>query len=409
MKKECTQKGITLVELMISLGILSVLTLGIGTFITNQQKVAESLKYAVQMRSIAHRIEQSISKPETLRSSATWSNYTGNLKLKGCISSRTKGTALLEDVSRCTTTNPKEQQDFELITPLGNVTESIKKKVLHEKTLAGSSKNPARYRLRDGTKCSDKNTTATGDCQLEARSYFWATCPPKSSFLDLEKTTNSTIGFTPTNCPTAQTIHVRYQLIHNFHGSKNSKTGKILDIDRQIPSIPSDEIFWEDSSKKNMSSFSAISIAVSTIPRENDVFNYSCPPNYTITGIVDGAPTCECLYPYHEVGEIKKICIAHEEKCGPSERYRGTDVNGKIVCQPVSCTDNIPLENGCGEGGWIEGISPLLQETKFDPAWRNACWSTLCNIAKDGGACDRESRVECFMRIRCCYETSNKR
>ncbi|MBC62057.1 MAG: hypothetical protein CMP11_06330 [Zetaproteobacteria bacterium] len=427
-KEKKGQEGFSLVEVMIASSISIFIGAIILVFIKMETDYAKAIKYSFIMKKIAKNIELAASTPTNLRGSASISSAEGNMGLRNCLL-RLGATGSLtqdevNDLNRnsdvsCSPsyTNPSSQIPFELYTIPKKFVGLSRQKIYDDRDflrrinsflLAGTRTNRVFYRLSDGSRCL-QTREPNEDCQIEAIAYFWASCPAEKN------SGQNTI--TPTSCPSAQAINVRYQVIHHFNSLTNSK----LKLKRKIPSIPPDEVFWINKMTDTLSTTRAITTPTSIVPSA-DYFDFSCETNYTITRIEDGQAVCECKNPYViSNGQ----CIRNFSTCLDNQRFRGFQTDGSAICQNIYCVETQSLEAGCRPGGWIETLEPIEIEANVDPGkgdgyvkTGNAC-ATIdissqgftpdrCGMdspdSKNGGVC--ETAVNCIVSIKCCYEVN---
>lgn len=368
--------GFSLVELVIALGISTILGLGIATFLRSQQVTVYALKSSLVMHQLAKTLEEAAGRPDVVAFSALYGKSGGSSDLRACLG-QVSG-------APCLATQAINQRGMELILPftVGNEIESTR---LEKNTIAGTEEHPVWYTL-EGKKCAPTASLPL-TCVLQASAYFWASCPANLSGLSAETSTDTGtasggVHFSA-QCEKADAVHLR---IHVVHVPKGSHSG-----DRRFPSIPSDSVFYENPQSKSMSATGAISTATSFIPSVSGL-SFSCPINYTVTQILDGKPKCECLYPFQELeSDFITLCTSHEQKCGFNERYRGTDENGTIICRPITCHQQ-DLGSSCSVGGWIQKVI------------YNKCTTDECKYEQFGGGCAKE--ITCTGSIVCCYDTN---
>lgn len=406
----------TLVELMIAIGITVTLSLGIATFVSQQQRTVRDMQVNLRTKEIAQRIERALSDPNVIRASSVFSNADGNVALRNCLSLAGDPNALA-----CSATDPRAQVGFELILPFRD-SSSVAPQLLEKHTIAGSPSQPALYNILDGRLCS--RAAPERGCDVKVRAYFWATCGPQDTFLGTPGETRSgRPEFTPTLCSTAQTLHLRYQVVYE-PAIPRSGSQRI-----HVSNYPPDKVFWVEKDSV-MSTLGAITIPVSIVPRDITASESSCAPNFSVTGIQDGEPVCECLFPYTFVpsglGDDKGACFAEEKRCAADERFRGVDADGGVICTQVCCETktidwNAGGSLGCKRGGWMESIRPIIEQIVpppnrdlpgyarddvSDPSIPDsscrADLSSPCAINKYGGSCTTD--VTCKEEIKCCYE-----
>ncbi len=408
-KKNKHEQGMTLVEVLVSVALTSVLGLGVAIFVSQQNQTLKELQYSMNMRIIAKKIEGAAGRPDVIKASAEQSNLKGNRLLRDCLGWITEGDTAKRNTAKpkkCTVTDPKNQVAIELIIPYNKKKGKINRKILERNTIAGTKEKPVRYSLSGTPHCDEKYHTITGSCQIEVKAFFWATCAADVSRVSKRIETGSQLPQQDQACNVAQAINIRYQVEHKYFDA--FQNGKNLYIDKKLPSIPYDKVFYSDG-KNKMSGFGAITVPTSLIPYEHN-YGFECKENYTLVGIKDGQPECKCLYPFKE---SNGACVVDEQLCAPGERYRGTDAEGHIVCIPVFCQvmnlqKTLPNSGGtatgvdCGSGGWIEQIeiSPSVANDFSKPS----CVAEPCRFGKNGGGCEVD--VACAGKVRCCFETT---
>lgn len=370
------QAGLSMLELMVSIGITGGIAVILATLFDFQNLGMRDLKYSLEMSQISNRIESAIGRTDVLAESASRRFFlasgagNGNQKLYDCLTDD-------GDASDCTATDAQNQVSFSLILPTENPTPELIKKL----TLAGSSSHPIYYDLKGKKDCMPEIGSL---CQFVATAYFWATCPPEvdaAKVIDDQELPEEA----PSKCKIAQSIHVRYKIKHQYKASKH--------IHRKLADKPRESALGV---ADNADPYGATSIAVSQIPNLEQT-KWKCAPNFTIVQVEDGKPNCKCLYPnklYKSSGA--EICLpVTNQSCGPNQRYQGRDSNGYIICQNVDCK-TISVSNSsnigfnCGSGWWVKSISII-----------DTCRSEQCRVGT-GGEC--KSKVACDFKITCCQE-----
>lgn len=397
LKKNKASTGVTLVEVMIAIALTGIITMGIAAYLSQQGQTVKKIESTLRLNSIALVVQRALRDPSVIRNSADLSSQTGNLALRNCIAPLTQ----FVSPTLCTATNPRSQVAFELILPLKGASSPS---AIEKSTIAGTDVRPALYKILTGEQCS--RLSATEDCNVKVRAFFWATCAPEG----VDPANTQKLKSTPSACSAAQTIHLRYRVSYE---PKVPKTG-ILTLN--LVSVPDDRVFWEDRGHTVMSTFGAITIPVNTIPIPGKV-PLQCPTNSTMVSVKDGVPKCECLFPFKPapgcVSGETCACIDIGRQCLPTERYRGVDLNtGEIQCCPVFCQEGVLADSsqgsaGCGPGGWIETITPVLPALRFPqlkslPRSSSCMAANECFMGKWGGTCSTD--VICKDRYKCCYE-----
>lgn len=409
-KNKNKELGITLVELMIGLGIAGMISVGVATYLSQQQRTVKQLKSNLRMTTIARQVQRAISDPKVISFSAGQAGQQGvgpgNIALLNCIKSVSQS---LADKTSCTSTDPQKQISFDLILPIKGGAPAYTLAERDQNTIAGHdvgvSPGPALYKMLDGTHCTRSSVTATGGnaaplkgCNIQVRAFFWATCPGAVPFSgDVLQTTPQAPDFAAPSCPTAQTLHLHYQVSYTGVGEGSYKL--------LTSNIPDDKVFYEPGTKKP-STAGAITISVSSLPPPTSTPLF-CPTNSTMTGVVNGQPVCKCMYPYKAVAGCTGLlgpcaCTDVQKTCSPEQRYRGIDTSGNTICCDVKCEwrDVNPAMpgSGCRQGGWVEEIQPV-------PAagLTSSCVAVSeCKIGKWGGTCTVP--VTCTEKHKCCYD-----
>lgn len=393
--------GLGLFELMIAIALSSFVIAGIATYLSQQQRLIDDMSLKLALRSIAARLEQTLSNPAAIAASSAYSSAAGNRALKDCISKPSKEETI---VRPCTATDPERQQYFELYLPLPRGSK-FSRKLVEDKLVAGTDLSPALYPLRSThARCQRKNVADKG-CDLHVVATFWASCAPNLEKVMGDQGARAVVAGTelppdlPSSCTTAQTLNFRYQI--RYAPAQGS-------LRRRIDNFPRDKAFWKDEKRGVMSSTGAITMPIDIIPSEEGKL-YSCPPNYSLTSIEGGKAKCECLFPFKlQKGSFGvDICIAQESKCANTERYRGLTPDGKIICKEVRCepktVDWSKPGGGCDRGGWVESIRPVLVPDDDGNIPTSSCVATQgCGMTKWGGSCS--VKVTCYEEIYCCYE-----
>jgi len=386
------ESGLSLLELMISLGLMSVLVLGVATFLSNQQVTVNQLRHVLLMHQMAKTMEEAAGRPDVISFSAFHSILPGNVALRQCITANTPGSAPAVGVT-CTATDPLHPQPFALILPYGELvgagqaSDTSDEAMLQKHTVAGTFDVPVSYSLEGKKDCLQADPPDPS-CQLRAYAYFWASCPPNFSSVSSSGAAGLAPPSLPTSCAVADTIHILYQLVHDPTTIPMGRhAGQLL------PSIPPDSVFYIDIPAQTKSTLTAISTPVSLLPLERQQ-SFQCPVNYSLVQVENGQPVCKCLYPFEEFkSNFGSTCIASTQTCGINQRYQGTDEKGNIICLPITCNTISDLNATCGVGGWIQKIS------------YTGCSAQTCQFQKNGGGCS--SQISCTGSITCCYDAQH--
>ncbi len=452
--------GFTLVEILISIGITATVVGAIAGYLSQQNQSVKILESDLVLHSIARTIQRAMNDPSILKNSATLGTSPGNISLRNCIQHQ-EGTI-------CNSTDPKRQVSFDLILPVRNPA-PLTSAILESYVIAGSDSNPALYKIKDSSPCtrvgmqnsqqsSPQNSNSVipqnlsqapeqdAACNVTAKVYFWATCPPSQDSLGnqavqvdgntVEITQDTQISqglatsidqntftyapttsvttnqgapsYAPSTCELAQSLHIRFQVA--YHPTQNQGGVPLI-----LSNLPPDKVFWSDFPKNTeMSTFGAVTIPVNTIPGTN-MPTLFCPTNMIMTGVTNGKPNCECMFPFHFVAGCVPgepcACVDMQTQCLPTERYRGIDAEGRILCCPVTCqdvvvetlsspNDSTPL--GCGVGGWIESITPISPAAPNSAPNSSCMAKDNCFMGKWGGTCTTD--IVCKETYHCCYE-----
>lgn len=401
--------GVTLVEVLLSIGLTAVVATGVSSLLSRKLHFMKELQSNLRMRSIGQKIEKSLTDNRVLQAILSNSDP-GNMTLRNCITNPPASGTL------CTSTDPQKQVTFNLF--FGAL------------RIAGTKTNPARYKLLDGSLCTP-TTLRPAECNIEARAYFWASCPQTSSWWDTQSsntdgsvappTSGTPLSMLASSCPVAQSIHLRYQLRYTPTNPPASGT-KV----ESVTQYPKDSYFWVNGlNNTDTTALGAISVPVSSFSTPQSFSD--CPPNFSMTSIDNGHPVCECLSPFKLgstcsytkfiAGVTNEICSCTEPytKCAPDTRYRGTCPDGSVRCCPVNCatrrgitwTNDGSSAGSCPVGSWIEAIQPeafTLGETQNK---KQAGCKVIdeCPMGKWGGTCN--GRVKCKETFTCCNETSD--
>lgn len=453
------KRAFTLIEVMVAIGITAVVVTGVSVFINRQQMVVKDMEVRLIIRSLSQSIEQVLSNPQAIATSIKYSTTNGNILLKNCISKSRSPFPLVRqrhdkvinkqgqwnnqkndaatltsvvntgDYCSSKATNPEKQVPFELFLPFSS-SRTLTPAELEKNVVAGDINNPQIYSIRtSGKPCNRKKEQA--GCDFKVYTFFWASCPPDLS--DFVDDPNSALPSPAATCQTAQTLNFRYQIVFDptrkssYSLKKYVYNVKGVGVIHRLKNVPDNKLFWMNyvsrswsNMKSNysnllMSPTGAITMPVSIIPSLGEEVSGVCPLNFTMTGIKDGKPICECLFPYKllpdTLGIGPGLCMADEQNCNdPNKRYRGIDENGNIICQKVKCEKKQinwkTNTGGCKTGGWIESIRPIPQKrgTKKKKLPSSSCKVEKgCTIGKWGGSC--QSPVSCYEEINCCYES----
>ena len=404
--KKRNQKGITLVELMVAIGILGLVTTVGFTYYDQSRKNIREVQFLQVMRTIAKRLDKFSQNPEAIAFSAAQNS---NKELANCVWSqelstlgegsdyrvdkiRNSGAA----ITRCTSTDPKQQVPFSLYVPPRDINnyEAEKRRI--------SGGNGGLYYDVVGRRgCNPQDPK----CIIKVETYFWATCPRGAN--DIRSGIQAGNPNIPlvNDCHRAQTINIRYQVSH-IHKINQGKSK----FRRQLPNIPRNETFWLNgqSSAGGHSVDHANPIDVAQLGRYSDYIG-NCKQNETLIYVKDSKPECRCLPPYRsDDGTLSGSCILDGHQCLPTERYLGTQITGEPICQPVECRNiNVTGFNfDCRPNGWLTEVRGVPGPNPGDG--NCTCAVTDQEAKHDTLTFEETCRLQCNFIIRCCKEVGRR-
>lgn len=432
-KRKNSQSGYSIVELMISLGILGVASvIGFGTYIRAKKSV-DDITVVNAMRKIAGDVEVTARQasslafsawsgrnPELLNCVYTWSEANGNLSRDKAFDKREIRKD--KDPTLCTKTDPEKQEGVHLYKVPGD----WKNANMQRLRIAGTPSEPVWYTISGQKDCNPVSDPAR--CKIRAVAWMWATCSTDSNIIRQNQAGTSGSSSFRNSCYRARTVHIRYQIryVENFSiFSRNAK--KCNPYPYRFHAIPNDRTFWGESCgikvqnseikgfhRESHSSKHSFAVTVSGIGRYADRLQ-SCPKNYTLLGIKDSEPQCVCMAPYSELQTgLSKTCILDNHRCKANQRYLGTDLDGSPICQDIHCfyktidmSQGKPLDFSCTQddsgrtrkGGWINEITAENKNggncecanTQEAPDMEIMGWSYGCLL-------------QCSFTVRCCFE-----
>jgi hypothetical protein len=364
------KNGFSLIELTLALGI-GFIVIGLGNkYFSFTQFNLKEIQTTQGMRQVAKYIQGIIKRPEAVAFSAS-------LEPQGSLAICAFPPSLGGD-TLCTQTDSNHQDSFELFLPPKKKKDFKRNRAL----VAGTEKKPVYYTASGQPGCDPKSP----GCVFKAIAYFWATCPGDSRDFSRSKTAS----LFQKDCARAQVLNLRFQV--SYITEQESK-----------PSIPSDDGFWQDRSRTLHTPNYAVAIPTAALGRYADYIQ-SCPKNYSLLGVIDSKPQCQCLPPYREL--TKDVCIQENHRCLPTERYLGTALNGKPICKKLTCTEKVitgdarvSFDFDCAPDGWLNKIQVLGKNPKN------------CRCIDDGSGSNLElrswravCRLDCGFKITCCRE-----
>ena len=402
------QKGITVLELLVAVGILSVVT-GIGlTYYVKSRKNLREVRFVQVMRVIAKRVEKLSQNPEAIAFSAAQST---NSKLANCVWTRELGSGKdygvdkirdsAKPLTNCDAVNPNEQQGFNLYVPPKKLSDYE----LESRKISGGANydNGVWYDVRGKRGCDPDRDPKR--CIIQVKTYFWATCPRGAN--DIRRKVQNKNYNAPLNasCYRAQSINIRYQVRHVHRPRSAYDIEERVQLRRQLPNIPRDKTFWLNGVPKSSEHTPehASPMDVAQLGRYSD-YTGSCGPNYTLIEVKDSIPNCKCLPPYREKEyALSKVCVLEGHKCRSDERYMGTRINGEPICEPVVCEDKTYTLNeeigfvfDCGPYGWLNAVRSTRGAKNCN------CKTTIKQPNLELGTFREACDLHCSFTITCC-------
>ena len=329
MKRSDENFGFSLVEMMISISILTFVMAAVINLIDQTQDTFSDTRITEVRDEIAREIEATLRNISRIQYAAYNDTAIGNAKLAACLKAGDSSGA-----RNCTSTNPRNQDSFFL---------SVKRGATR-RPLAGTEASPVYYNKK-GELCPSSNTS----CRFwRAVTYFYANCYGPN-------------GVSDTTCDQAGTIYFRYQV-------------KPLNPPRKMRTIisarPPDPDF-----KSNPTLFS-ISHRLRGIQNLQ-----TCPLNSKVTGYgTNGRILCDCLdgsSPSSYTADGFPICLAPRGVVCPDGEVlvglkQGTRLpdckRPQIQCDSISTSGGDQAVN-CPTGSWLTSFSmadcvPAAQDAK---------------------------------------------
>jgi prepilin-type N-terminal cleavage/methylation domain-containing protein len=351
-KIQSQSQGLSLIEMLIALSILSVISLGVASLLTDTSQVIKNTEITDVRDQIARDIESAMQKFNLVKMSAGLTGQPtpdvvptdpGNLALANCLSDHDKNRPNKCDAS-------KRQLPF----------------VMYSRTrggkvpIAGGDNNSAVYYSLNGSPCSQVN------CRyFRADAYFTPTC--------IASTAVGSARSTAQTCSQARSVTLQYQVVplKPLPGAQRTLSKRPENLEE-----------------------SSIEHKVSGI-----LSGQFCPSMAKMTGYTtDGKIVCECIAGAKKVANSPNnelIQCQAVAKCNAGEVWLGFGQDGMPVCASTEshCEDEkrTAASNGafCGKGGWVDKIS------------LGRCVSD----GGEGGKKGEEMEVECpDARVSCCYE-----
>lgn len=323
-----SRAGFSLVEILISIGIMFFAIAAIGNLLSNTEagiKVSELMEVRDE---IARNIARNLQQYERIVYAAANSGHSGNKELYSCIAKpNINGNHNLTPT--CVKTDRKNPVPFVLVVKSGKTTST---------PLAGDvSGGDAIYYDRKGRRCPDGDNR----CHFwQAKTWFYATCISPQGAPNIRQASDK--------CFQARSVSFQYQV--------SLKDRAVLSRIKNAPANLRDKPLRREDS--------TITHQVGGL-----LVNQQCPPNSIPTGYTtDGRIMCQCIS-----GSIKlpglnpdgsiRCSTPVALQCGPREFFRGVDPLGKPICIRRNLRCGVPAETGgqseasCKQGGWLTNFN----------------------------------------------------
>ena len=329
MKRSDLNLGFSLVEIMISIAILTFIIAAVTNLIGNTQDSINDTLITEVRDAIAREIESNLSSMSRIQDAANNETAPGNAKLIACLKVGDAG-----GTPNCVTTNPRAQESFLL---------SVKRGAAR-RLLSGSESSPVYY-SKKGVLCR----TGDSSCRFwQAVTYFYASCYGNT-------------GASDTACDQAGALYFRYQ-VKPLSNLRNMRTA--------IAARPPDPDF-----KTNPTQF-AISHRMRGLQNLQ-----ACPANSKVTGYTpNGRIVCDCVdgsAPTSYTAEGLPVCPGPSGlMCPDGQVLVGLKQGTKLPeCKKprIECTSVTPPSGGqavdCPTGAWLTSFTmgdcvPAAQEDK---------------------------------------------
>jgi prepilin-type N-terminal cleavage/methylation domain-containing protein len=406
--------GFTIVELMVTLGISSVIALIVIGIFTQSKRAIEDLTTIAQMKAVAATVQSALENREIIlfNASLAKTNFDGVSDLINCFwDPNVKNEINSSNAGPCSATDPQKPIELELFQPsintsLKQITGELSQAKLDKKNfdrerqrIAGTKDHPAWY-TRDGLRNCDPNDSKDGfKCVFKVISHFWASCP--EDVVDYEQNLSTKKGLplpTPSACNRADSIHFRYQVSH-VPWQATGKTGQRV---KTLPPIPEIDL------QKNPGAL-AVTVNTSTFAHPWELIS-NCLPNFTLTDIVDGKTNCQCLLPFQE-NKADKTCKLSKNTCPPNSRYKGTTLAGKPDCRPLRCDPPIVQQISIQDKQPFNSLNFVCARPKWISKIKARSPSANCQCVKQYAYADREAQTwqygcnfACAFEVTCCWE-----
>ena len=309
--------GSSLIEFLISIGVVGVLVTGVSTFVTTSSEQKVKIAYSAARDSIYNKAVNAISNRQRIKSIAQSTAF------RNC----------WNDTRQCYQTNRNNPgNDLKLLYNQGS-----------SNVLVGSKNDPAvynRWGVNCGTRSNTRNSEGciSGQHTWEASSEYWFTCPNKAS-----------------SCKKPVSVNLRVAVKLNPRLKRSP--------------APSWSPFKDNPPAERKASYWT-NIVVDELRKTTAYSDVACPDSSYQDGLDDGGkPICKCLSTHEQRGKnslgqpICQIKSCKIEKTGvnkgQSKRFIGFDEKGQPICVPknyrIQCNNSSGSD--CSRRGWIQVVN----------------------------------------------------
>ena len=317
----------SLVEVMVSLGILGIVSLTVAKYFVDQGK-SDSRADLINVRNqIYQRLISEINRIN-IKGSIEYQRLNGGGRLVSCFD---------DDTSCRVSTKAQSQEDFELCSMRDDDGCVV---------IAGKRGNPAYYDTDGNLVVTQVGSTYT---PFKATAYFWATCGIDGG---TDRPANS--------CPVPELLNFRVR-VEPDDPPRIYQTADIL-----LRPFPPDDMFDNPNNRHKM----AVGVAMLGLKQQDE---QDCPPGARASGFdSQGRVECQCIAG-QEVenrdteGRLASCnvsnCRARRPNLDPRLiKVHGFDQNGNPICkeivETIKCDPPTMLttEIDCGATGWVSNI-----------------------------------------------------
>ncbi len=347
------QKGTTLLETMIALGLIGVIVVGVSQFFSQTFKAQRRARIKTAYQFIAQDIENKLKNPGSIYASVM-NDGSGNALCiapgPSCVVSPLTQ-CLLGFGNGCTTQltqhNPAAPNYFALNYAMYTSNDS-------GLVTSGDANNPIYYNA-DGVRC----TLGSKLCMFKAVTFWYGVCE------------------TSAPCTQASEIHVAYQV-------SQITPNPLPELGNPFPPLPASTHFFMHQVKDILGAW----------------MNNSCYPGAVVIGFSrQGRPLCECRPPYVATGvsgsrgPVCRLILAPELTCSdPNTVFRGLTTDGRANCVSVNdaydcvspvATGTIGQAAVCPAGYWTQDDSRTDCTFNCTMPKQDGTWSCGSNEAAD--------------------------